>query len=203
MFLGMKYEECGKKRSCKRYNHRKGFQRKMIECKRVTHDNIFIEFQRVNENNTNIIHRYATDPKMFSCQAMNSSVASSTHSINATPVLHEQDTSVGDSAPQSSSQNIATPSGKRKRVENENLDKNSCRKCFTLHGSRTDNEYNSLWINCARRKCNYWIHAYCLGLVVEEAAEDRFADSFQYFCPSHNPKRLPKPRSIIQKNKNY
>ena len=69
MFLGMKYEECGKKRSCKRYNHRKGCQRKMIECKRVTHGNTLIEFQRVNENNTNIIHRYDTDPKIFSCQA--------------------------------------------------------------------------------------------------------------------------------------
>ena len=72
MFYPSRYEirEMWKKRAKKRYNHRKGFQRKMVEYKRVTHDNVYIEFQRIIENHVEndgsiSVQRYSTDQTML------------------------------------------------------------------------------------------------------------------------------------------
>ena len=86
----------------------------------------------------------------------------------------------------------STPSGKRKKAS---VNRNTCRKCLTVHDSETDNKYNSMWINCSQRRCDYWIHAFCLGIVVEETNEEEFAKLFYFFCPSHNPKQLPRPKA--------
>ena len=44
MFSGMLYEKDAKCRSAKRYNHQKGFQRKMVAYAHVTKDNVLVEF---------------------------------------------------------------------------------------------------------------------------------------------------------------
>ena len=86
---------------------------------------------------------------------------------------------------------VSTPSAKRKRAPNNTPDRDKCRKCQVQHGSRTDNDFNSIWINCSHRRCDYWVHCSCLGLVVKEENEENFAPLFHYYCPVHNPKKIP------------
>ena len=96
----------------------------------------------------------------------------------------------------------ANPSVKRKR-DNARNETDSCRKCQTIYGSKTDNAYHSIWINCSYRRCDYWLHGYCMGLVVKDDHEEQLASLFNFYYPTHNPKKVPVPsrKSLYAKKK--
>ena len=52
----------------------------------------------------------------------------------------------------------STPSKKRKHLTPQ--ERNTCEKCKIIYGSRMDDEFDSVWINCNRRGCDYWVHMY-------------------------------------------
>ena len=129
-FLGIKYLESGKARANSRYNHCKGFQRKMKEMKTVTGNNVFIEIHQ----NTNplVIRRWSTDKGLFNnSNSMVSSIITTPPSSSSSTVVNVEDPS---QCPITS-----TPSSKRKKVDKARSS-DTCQKCFTLYGSATDNE---------------------------------------------------------------
>ena len=155
----------------------------MRDLKSTTGDEILVE---IHQNTTPpIVKRWATDTTLFnrtpvSPSSVATSAASSPNFVS------------GDTPQASESESIVTtPSSKRRKSRNGD-DKNICRKCFVSYGSATDNQYDSIWINCANKKCDYWVHGYCINLVVREGKEEEFDDLVKFYCPSHNPHVLPR-----------
>ena len=56
-----------------------------------------------------------------------------------------------------------------------------------------------LWLNCSARKCDYWIHAFCVGLVVKDENVANFEKLVKYYCPPDNPKHLPRGGQVLKK----
>lgn len=192
--LGTKYLESGKARANARYNHSKGFQRKMKELKTVTGDDVLVE---IRHNVTPpVTRRWSTNQEMFSRCNSNSS---STTITSPSSAITSPCSSVANMDP-TSAPTTSTPSSRRKKKNDpKKMNRDVCQKCLTIYGSRTDNEYNSLWVNCAKRKCDYWVHAYCIGLVINEKDEEKFDSTVKYYCPPHNPMSLPRPKSLLKK----
>ena len=191
--LVLKYDESGKSRASRCYNHVKGFQRKMRELKSTTGDDILVELHQ--NTSPAIVKRWATNTSLFNKTAPISSASTpiaSSASSSASPTLTDMTVH--------SETIVSTPSSKRRRSGKAN-DSNICRKCFVKYGSATDNKYNSIWINCAQRRCDYWVHVYCVNLVVTEGKEDDFDSIVKYFCASHNPKALPRSGSTSLQRK--
>ena len=92
---------------------------------------------------------------------------------------------------------VCTPSKKRKRLQGDG-DGNTCRKCGIKWGSERDNKFGSIWINCDARRCNYWVHIFCLGFSYKERDEEEFGQVARYHCPSHNPHKLPRPKTLVK-----
>ena len=87
----------------------------------------------------------------------------------------------------SPSSTVSTPSKKRCKDSSTTPESdNICRKCRITYGTKMDDEYNSLWINCGIKKCHYWAHLKCLGFVPKVEDNDDFMDSVNLFlsCPS-------------------
>ena len=115
--------------------------------------------------------RYASDLTLFTRLLPPTSINPEI-SVSSTPKVQ------GTSHATSLESIASTPSSKRKRVSN--ADKNSCRKCHTTHGSRTDNEYNSFWICCAQSRCDYWVHTFCLVIIIIEKDEEKCTNDLIY-----------------------
>ncbi|XP_060564645.1 uncharacterized protein LOC132723861 [Ruditapes philippinarum] len=62
------------------------------------------------------------------------------------------------------------------QVEHENSDQ--CNICFEAHVGR---KKKCLWINCSENKCEFWVHALCVGIVGKK--ED--IEHINYYCPEH------------------
>ena len=91
-----------------------------------------------------------------------------------------------------------TPTKRRKKSSTPNME-NKCRKCNVAYQTKMDDDYGSDWINCARRNCIYWAHLYCLGFEVKDEDMDTFTRVTKYYCPTHNPHTLPRPKSLAAK----
>ena len=205
--LGLQFEKCAKKRAGKRYNHQKGFQRKLQEYKTVTGDDALLTLH-LNTVKKEVL-RFSTSQELVKKSIASYLSMPVTSTITSTPLVNVVDAieNNGNRAeqttnPEKDSVEAGTPSAKRKRAKVTGT-KNACRKCQTIHGSKTDNDYNSVWINCSYRRCDYWVHGFCLGLVVKEDNEDEFSSLFNYYCPTHNPKKnsVPSRKSLYSKKK--
>ena len=195
--LGSSYVKDGSKRAKCRYNYQTGFRRKMQQYTTSTNDNVAIQFyQSTTKSKSADVYRYATKPGL----AMRTATVSS--AVQTELPTNEMLTSTPDvslvglpSGSRSEESTLASPSVKRKKLASN---RNICRKCKISYGGCMDNEYESIWINCEQRGCDYWVHLNCLGFVVKEEDEEIFSKTVKYFCCSHNPKKLPKRRSILK-----
>ena len=89
-----------------------------------------------------------------------------------------------------------TPS--RKKKKRNNTDSNYCGICNIQYGSRMDNDYGSLWINCSAKSCKYWVHLFCIGLSCKDENEEVFAKITKYYCKRHNPHKIPRPKCVLK-----
>ena len=92
--LVLKYDESGKSRASRRYNHVKGFQRKMRELKSTTGDDILVELHQ--NTSPAIVKRWATNTSLFNKTAPISSASTpiaSSASSSASPTLTDIDCS--------------------------------------------------------------------------------------------------------------
>ena len=89
---------------------------------------------------------------------------------------------------------LSTPSKKRKQPDNA-----VCKICSICYGSRMDDEYGSISINCSARSCRYWAHLFCLGFSCKDQDQSKLDKLVNYYCKVHNPHKIPRPRSIAEK----
>ena len=137
--------------------------------------------------------RHNTNPPVVRCYATDVSMFSTTKEtcINTSTTLVTT-----MSTPNRSIDSPEITSTKKKAPLN---DSNTCRKCFVQYGSATDNKYDSVWINCSNRRCDHWVHAYCVGLVIRERKGNYFDKLVKYYCSTHNPNQLPRGKSVHKK----
>lgn len=166
----------------------------MKEYKTVTGDNMKVEFYQNTKDEK--ICKYATSLALFNNLDDTGNSVNTNDSLLA-PTMNEIPAPVSPcvvSTPnQASSSLIGTPSSKRKRKEARG--DYVCKKCFIKHGSATDDTFNSLWVECEQRRCEYAVHLFCLGIVVPENDEQSFTEMFKFYCPAHNPKKIPRSSS--------
>ena len=134
-------------------------------------------------------HSLAKRPEKRDCSSQTVAVAS-TSNVSVTPDV----ACCSKSAPGESE---STPLRKRKK-QSTPQDRNTCTKCKIVYGSRMDDEYDSPWINCNHRGCDYWVHMYCVGLVVKESDMLTF-EVVKFYCPQHNPNKILRPQSVAKK----
>ena len=116
-------------------------------------------------------------------------------SIQTEVVLEDTSASIIDaSTPNNSSRYVAAPS-KKGRQDNVNL----CKICNITYGSKMDDKYGSMWINCSTRSCNYWVHLFCLRFTCKDEDKQNFEKIVDYHCKPHNLHRISRPRSISKK----
>ena len=48
---------------------------------------------------------------------------------------------------------------------------------------------------------NIWVHAFCLCIIIEDKNEAAMSKLFKYYCKVHNPKGLPRPKSLRKQRK--
>ena len=97
---------------------------------------------------------------------------------------------------------ISSPSkpskiGSKEKVrKKEKESQNYCRICDVKYDTKLDKDFYSPWIGCNVKPCNYLIHAFCLGFVVDEPSELP-----NIFCRKHHPTQMPSHRRIIKKTR--
>ena len=92
--------------------------------------------------------------------------------------------------------NPGTPPRKKKKRNTTNS--NYCGICNIQYGSRMDNDYGLLWINCSAKSCKYWVHLFCIGLSCKDENEEVFAKITKYYCKRHNPHKIPWPKCVLK-----
>ena len=168
----------------------------MVEYKIVTGDDSYLELHQSTKSKE--VRKYSTSIPLMTKRLAALNISPAVNVMNRTISSEALSSPANTSIATAPSPLVSTPSGKRKRETYEN-GVNTCRKCKVRHGSRTDNQFNSLWTNCNQRRCDYWVHLFCLGVVVQEKDEDKFCKLFDYYCPSHNPKHLPRSSTFTKK----
>ena len=102
--------------------------------------------------NSPLVVRFATKPEL-ALRVETKAVSSQTEVVGEIVEI-----STLTSTPIQSS-SLSTPSKTRKQPDYVNV----CRICSISYGSRMDDEYGSIWINCSARSCRYWAHLFRLG----------------------------------------
>ena len=187
LFLGQKYIKDGCKRAKSRYNYQTGMRRTMKQYKTTTGDDVSITFFQTTNNKNRQVYKYATKKELVAGKKFSNAT---TQTTNSQPEVSEDEDEPGLSQSIESS-TPATPSSKRRK--GTPTDRNVCRKCKLVYNSKMDDDYDSLWINCAHRGCEWWVHMYCLGINVADKDVDNFESTVKIYCPTHNPHQLPRP----------
>lgn len=71
-------------------------------------------------------------------------------------------------------------------------DTNKCRICSAEYMSAADEEIDSLWVQCSRKGCSFWVHCVCSGIFYKSTkagrkALEKWAEN-HFFCSKHMPK---------------
>ena len=159
----------------------------MKQYKTTTGDDISMQFFQSTNNKNRSVYKYATKKELV-MEKKHSSASTQTRSV----CDDEPGPSTDDSVNMSSS-TPSTPSAKRQKGTPN--DRNICKKCKLVYNSKMDDDYDSLWINCAHRGCDWWVHMYCMGIDVRENNIQDFESIVKVYCQSHNPHPLPRPSS--------
>ena len=168
--------------------------RKKIPHKRTTKDDITITFHPSTQKPSSIFSTIIGDARNKDTRDMGSQVML----IQSTPSLPTMTSTPNRGSPESGSECLSTPSKRKKR--STVADRNKCRKCQLQYGSKMDNDFNSIWINCDQITCDYWVHLACLGFMVGQDEEESFTVMAKFVCPAHIPKHQAAKRSILQQN---
>ena len=148
-----------------------------------TGDDVSITFYQATAKKS--VHRFSTkkeyimkkESRTVSVQT-EANVDIPTPSSPSTPQLSVS-LSTQDSTPCTS-----TPSKRAKRNLRQN-DPNKCAKCSIKYGTKMDETYDSVWVNCESKNCQFWCHMKCLGMHCSNEA--MFSESVKFFCKTHNP----------------
>ena len=92
----------------------------------------------------------------------------------------------------------AFPEKMNKNNNNNNNKENedTCKICDRQSNTAADDRYDSMWVQCCRTGCRYWVHVKCLGFWGRGRGRDNsgryneFLDTINmvdYFCPRHRP----------------
>ena len=87
-----------------------------------------------------------------------------------------------------------TPSRKKKKRNTANS--NYCGNVFS--GSKMDNDNGSVWINGNAKNCKYWVYLYYTDLSCKHEDKKMFAKITQYYCKSHNPYKILRPKHVLE-----
>ena len=169
----------------------------------LTHDNVAVTFSQSTSSKAGNVFKYATDPTMTVNQQQ-VACGTQTQELDCSTLgsINESASKESSETPQTATP--PTPTKLRKK-STPNME-NKCRKYNVAYQTKMDDDYGSDWINCTCRNCIYWAHLYCLGFEVKDEDMDAFTndmDAFtkvtKYYCPTHNPHTLPRPKSLAAK----
>ena len=94
---------------------------------------------------------------------------------------------------------MSTP-GIPSRRKKKTADSNNCTKCQIRYGSKIDDKYGLIWINCSAKNCQYWVHLYCIGISCDDEDQEEFGKLVKYFCKLNNPHKVPRPKGVLKKH---
>lgn len=187
-------KDSGKRAKC-RYNYQTGFRRKMLQYKTATNDDIAVQFYPSTKTGPGVC-RFATSPELARKTAVSTKSTETCGGFaNVTPSATSPTVEVAGPSKKNNA-NITTPSKKSPSTTPENS--KSCRKCRLSYGTKMDDAYNSVWVNCNTKKCDYWVHLKCLGFALKDEDNPNPIEELLFFCPSHQ-ERLPKPKRILKR----
>lgn len=192
VIIGSYYVKDSTKRSKARYNHRTGFRRKMQQYGTSTHDHVAIQFLQSTKNGVEV-HSYGTTPELA---AKGDSIMTNVEN-NTTPLNTQENSMPVILNKEAAASTSITPTKRKKPLETTG-ESNICKMCNISYGTKLDNDYNSVWINCSLKNCHYWVHLKCIGIELESDIEDKFLRKMKFSCPLHqsNP---PKPKYFLKK----
>ena len=169
----------------------------MYQYKTTTGDDVAIQFYQSTKASAAATYRYGTQPGLACRPSTASKAVQAVNSTSSSPTS-TPNSNLNESLQKNSASCSSTSTPSVCRRKKNSVDRNTCKKCQIPYAGRMDNEYNSLWINCEQRNCDYWVHIACLGLVVTEEKEQEFSENVKFFCQTHNPNKIPRPRSILK-----
>ena len=144
LYVGSMYEKDGTKRAKARYNYRDGFGKKMKQYKTTVGEDVATQFyQKVSGGIKEI--RYPTAPELANKPKTRSmSVQTEEFYINASIA---SEISINEPSQEPATSTPGTPSRKKKKI----ADGNNSAKCQIRYGSKMDDKYGSIWINCSAK----------------------------------------------------
>ena len=164
-------------RSQARYKRRKGIIKAIRDLKVITGDDSLISFFKHPVDGS-------TDERMI---------------YGATQELISKFKSFGleDFSVESTSESLfpSEIGSKEKVCKKEKESQNYCCICNLKCDTKLDNNFDSPWIGCNVKSCNYWVHAFCLGFVVDEPSE--LPD---FFCRKHHPTKCHHIEQLLRKS---
>ena len=127
------------------YNYHDGFRKKLKQYKTTVEEDVATQFyQKVSGGIKEI--RYATAPELANKPKTRSmSVQTEELYIN---VSIASEISINEPSQEPARSTPGTPSRKKKKT----ADSNNCGKCQICYGSKMDDKYGSIWINCSAKK---------------------------------------------------
>ena len=180
-------------RSQARYKRRNGIIKAIRDLKVVTGDDSLISFfEHPVDGSTHERMIYGTTQDLISKSKSFGLEDFSVESTNKGSLANVSSESLAISSPSKPSK----IGSKEKVHKKEKGSQNYCRICNVKYDTKLDKDFDSPWIGCNVKSCNYWVHAFCLGFVVDEPSE--LPD---FFCRKHHPTQMPSHRRIIKKTR--
>jgi len=168
---GFRIEKEGKKIAHKRYYLRRDMLREMVEYKKATGDDCYVEFHQTTPFKHTF--RYATSLDLL---ARRSTAEKETQTTACDFVESVQISTSNASSESNSVDNLSEESNVIDSTK-------ACAEC--------EEDQDSLWLNCREEGCDYWVHVCCLGFIIKKEKEEAFVNKMRYRCPVHNAKYIP------------
>jgi len=185
LFIGLYYVKDSAKRAKCRYNHQTGFRRKMLQYKTSTKDDVILPDNHHWTEAVSVCYYtwvgcHKDDGYKVHWNYFKWSLGQYTNMCRSSRTII-----IG---------NHYTFKKKSSTPENSN----NCQKCWLKYGTKMDDSYNSLWVNCNIKKCTYWVHLKCLGFFVKDDDNKDPIKNLYFLCPAHQEKQ-PTPKNILRK----
>ena len=187
--LGSYYQKDAGKRAKSRYNYQTGLRRTMSQYKKTTGDDIVVHFIQSTKDGKK--STFATKPDLVKKEEK--------RSIGSQTLTDHTDHTTTDAPSTSTTPTRSYVSPSKSKVNSSTPENaNTCRKCQVRYGTKMDNQYGSMWINCDRKGCSYWAHLKCLGFVCMDEDEEKLNKIVKFYCNNHLG-NLPRSKNILKK----
>ena len=138
--------------------------------------------------------RYATAPEL-AIKPKTWSVSIQTEELHINTSITSE-VSINETSQEPAMSTPGIPSRRKKKT----ADSNNCAKCQICYGSKIDDKYGSIWINCSAKNCPYWVHLYCIGISCDDEDLEEFGKLVKYFCKLNNPHKVPRSKGVLKKH---